>query len=292
MNGHPTSALVDTGANISFITQAFAAQLDLPIHHLEGTIELAIPGFSTPRIGLTDLLQLIYGTDTLTTRLEVIKDLNGPPVFIGTDILAKLNIPLNGLPFRLNDAVVTDEQVDTIVPTIESDSALSCADKPTDEQKAAAMQSIQPELDENANIPPSDPCPLGMAVVRLDTPKGRFTHKRQFPIAEKLKPAMQQVIDEWLKEGVVARITKPTQFNTPIFPIPKKDPTGAKTLCRPCMDFRALNDLITSDKYPLPLISDIFEALKGSKYFSSLDLRSAYHRFPVLEEHQYKTAFT
>ena len=103
---------------------------------------------------------------------------------------------------------------------------------------------------------------------------------------------MQQVIDEWLKEGVIARIIEPTQFNTPIFPIPKKDPSGAKTLCRPCMDFRALNDLITSDKYPLPLISDIFEALNGSKYFTSLDLKSAYHRFPVLDEHQHKTAFT
>ena len=58
------------------------------------------------------------------------------------------------------------------------------------------------------------------------------------------------------------------------------------------MDFRSLNDLISSDKYPLPLISDIFDALKGSKYFTSLDLKSAYHRFPVLEEHQHKTAST
>src|SRR5882672_2249725 len=58
------------------------------------------------------------------------------------------------------------------------------------------------------------------------------------------------------------------------------------------MDFRALNDLIISDKYPLPCISDIFDALKGSRFFTSLDLKSAYHRFPVLEEHQHKTAFT
>ena len=58
------------------------------------------------------------------------------------------------------------------------------------------------------------------------------------------------------------------------------------------MDFRELNKLVIADRYPLPLISDIFDALKGAKYFTSLDLLSAYHRFPVLAEHQHKTAFT
>ena len=102
---------------------------------------------------------------------------------------------------------------------------------------------------------------------------------------------MQEVIDEWLEEKVIIRIKEPTQFNTPIFPIPKKDPTGTKTMCRLCIDFHALNDLIVSNKYPLPLIHNIFETLKGSYYFTALDLKSAYHRFPVYEPHQYKTAF-
>ena len=293
INGHSATALVDTGANTSFIAQAYAKQLDLPIKQAEGIIELAVPGFSTPRIGHTDQVQLTCGNETLNIKLEVIKELNGPPIFLGTDVLSMLNIPLNGLPFRLNDAVVAGEQqIDQILPAIEPTLAESSVDAPTEEQISNAMQAIQPELGDNASIPPSEPCPLEMAVVRLDTPEGRFTHRRQFPIAEKLKPAMQEIIDEWIDEGVIARITEPTQFNTPIFPIPKKNPSGAKTLCRPCMDFRALNDLITSDKYPLPLISDIFETLKGSKYFTSLDLKSAYHRFPVLAEHQHKTAFT
>jgi len=58
------------------------------------------------------------------------------------------------------------------------------------------------------------------------------------------------------------------------------------------MDFCTLNDLIQSDKYPLPLIHNIFIVLNSTKYFSSLDLKSAYHWFPVLEEHQHKTIFT
>ena len=107
-----------------------------------------------------------------------------------------------------------------------------------------------------------------------------------------MRPLLQEAVGQWLEEGVIARVTEPTKFNTPIFPIPIKDPSGAKTLCRPCMDYRALNALTESDRYLLPLISDIFEALRGSRYFTALDLKTAYHRFPVLEEHQHKTAFT
>ncbi|KAI8317819.1 hypothetical protein GQ54DRAFT_246914, partial [Martensiomyces pterosporus] len=131
------------------------------------------------------------------------------------------------------------ELIDDVTPTVE---ALECTISEADRKQC--MNMIQPALDENARISPLEPCPMEMAVVRLDTPPGRFTHQRQFPIAESYKEAMSGVINEWLHDGVIARMETPTPFNTPIFPIPKKDPTGAKTLCRPCMDFRALNDLL------------------------------------------------
>ena len=82
--------------------------------------------------------------------------------------------------------MVSDEaHIDPILPAVEPASASSSADEPTEEQRAMAMEAIQPELAKNSDISPFEPCPLDMAVVRLDTPPGRFTHKRQFPIAEK-----------------------------------------------------------------------------------------------------------
>ena len=255
---------------------------------------MAIPGYKIPRIGFTSPVQLVYGGSVISdVQLEVVPSLNGPPVFLGEDILTRLNLPINGLPFRQANALSnSDTVVDPVVPVVEAASPPTGSDEPTDEQVQTARQAIQFELDANDSISPLEPCSLEMAVVRLDTPEGKSTYKRQYPIAEKMKPAMQEAVDQWLEEGVISRVAEPTRFNTPIFPIPKKDPTGAKTLCRPCMDFRALNALIECDKYPLPLISDIFEALRGSRYFTALDLRSAYHRFPVLQEHQHKTAFT
>jgi transposase InsO family protein len=291
INGHDITALIDTGANMSFITTELTNKLQITTKPVSGIIELAIPGFKIDRIATTEPLIIQCGEITVEAELEVVAELNGPSVFIGSDLLPKLEIPINGLPFQIAELSINinHNNIDEIVPSIESNTSTESI---PDELLKQAMIEIQPELVENEEISPLEICPLEMAVVRLDTPEGRFVHRRQFQIAERMKPAMDSVINEWIDKKVISRITDPTQFNTPIFPIPKKDHTGAKTLCRPCMDFRALNDLIEADKYPLPLIHDIFESLKGSNYFTSLDLESAYHRFPVLEGHQHKTAFT
>jgi hypothetical protein len=43
---------------------------------------------------------------------------------------------------------------------------------------------------------------------------------------------------------------------------------------RLCVDYQALNEVTVKNKYPLPIIDDLFDQLKGVKYFSKIDLRS------------------
>ena len=49
------------------------------------------------------------------------------------------------------------------------------------------------------------------------------------------------------------------------------------------VDYRALNEVTTKNKYPLPMINDLFGQLQGAKVFSKIDLRSGYHQLKIRE---------
>ena len=68
--------------------------------------------------------------------------------------------------------------------------------------------------------------------------------------------------------------------------VKKKDGT-----LRLCIDYRKLNRVHMKNKYHLPMIDDLFDQLKGVKYFSKIDLRTGYHQLRVREENVLKTIF-
>ena len=68
--------------------------------------------------------------------------------------------------------------------------------------------------------------------------------------------------------------------------VKKKDGT-----LRLCIDYRKLNKVTVKNKYPLPRIDDLFDQLKGAKYFSKIDLRTGYQQLRVREEDVSKIAF-
>ena len=58
-----------------------------------------------------------------------------------------------------------------------------------------------------------------------------------------------------------------------------------------CLDYRQLNSRTVKDTYPLPLISYCLDALGGSKWYSTFDLRSGYHQVIMAPEDAEKTTF-
>ena len=71
----------------------------------------------------------------------------------------------------------------------------------------------------------------------------------------------------------------------------KRDEDGDYTDFRERGDYRSVNKETGFDRYRLPLITSIFNDLKGAKIFIKLDLRSSYHQIALREADRAKTEF-
>jgi Reverse transcriptase (RNA-dependent DNA polymerase) len=73
---------------------------------------------------------------------------------------------------------------------------------------------------------------------------------------------------------------------SPFFFVSKKDGK-----LQPCQDYRYLNNWMVKNSYPLLLISEIMDKLKGAKYFTRLDVHWGYNNVQIRKEDKWKVAF-
>lgn len=110
-------------------------------------------------------------------------------------------------------------------------------------------------------------------------------HCRAFRPPLHLQDFVNTKVEEMLKRGVISPSSSP--WSAPVVLVKKK--TGD---LRFCVDFRRLNAITKTDRYPIPLIDELIDKLRGQSIYSTLDLRDGYWQVPMRECDREKTAFT
>ena len=108
--------------------------------------------------------------------------------------------------------------------------------------------------------------------------------KKIYPMNDAQLKALREYIDENLKKGFIRESKSPAGY--PLFFVPKK---GGKL--QPVIDYRQLNEITVKNRYPLPLIGEMMDRLKGANWFTKMDLRGAYNLVRMKEGEEWKTAF-
>ncbi len=106
----------------------------------------------------------------------------------------------------------------------------------------------------------------------------------QYPSAYRWTDEIKKQCIELLRAGFITRSS--SRYQSSILFVPKPDGTW-----RMCIDYRKLNAITEDDMYKLPNINDIFARIRNKKYFSSIDLKSAYHNGRIKASDRAKTAF-
>jgi hypothetical protein len=115
-------------------------------------------------------------------------------------------------------------------------------------------------------------------------PVAQRCRKIPFHMREKVETEIKKLLD-W---GVIEKAEGATPWVSPIVIIPKPNNTEEVRLC---IDMRQVNKAILRQRNPSPTIEDVLFTVNGSRWFSKIDLKSAYHQLELHPESRHLTTF-
>ena len=226
-------------------------------------------GVHVPRTLITDRLQ-----DVPIRVLNV----SGEPVhFMVGQPLAELYPVIEVL-----GAVTSEEQDGSYEPVIRE--MVSGVDSSVGENTRRELVHLLREFTPILSKGETDMGLTDLVMHKIDTadaePTRQVLRRQSKPASE----AIDQMVPELLRAGLIEPSVSPWAANVVV--VRKKDGSA-----RCCIDYRQLNAVTKKDRYPLPRTDSCLDSMNGSKWFSTFDLRSAYHQVPINPPDREKTSF-
>lgn len=269
-------AFIDMGSDCSLIVSSLVDKLNLVPLRLDSPVRLT--GFtSETRMEVTEAVSVLLKVDNvrLEVTLYVVQELSGCNILIGRNFTENKSIMYTRVGNSLVFQQVTKEQICLIETSMFN---------------ANSTDHVQLLSELFARYPKSisqDLSTLGKtSCVELDieVTTNKPVCQRPYRMSESEKVATREIVEDLLKNNIIRESNSP--YASPVLLVDK--PNGQKRLC---VDYRLLNKITVKEKYPMPLVEDLINRLRGCKYFTSLDLKSGYYQIKIKDDAIPKTAF-
>ena len=272
INGQDALALVDSGANHSFIDVKLAKSVGALIK--PSTLKVNFGGKDQPGLGTTSLLVENGEKEPILVTFALM-DHDQYQVILGTPEFKALGYELKGIPSKKPGPSIIN--LDELLP---SDNEESSAYSFRSFEKLDPR--LQQALKKNQAIDPLSSCthPLGFVEIEFTE---RCTYWNSHNIIGKYKDQADLQIKEWLARGVIEKAANNALICLPLLAVPKRNEKGEETGMRLCLNAAPLNAYCKDDFYPIPTIQQCLKVAgrkRGkSTRRSKIDLSQAYHRF-------------
>jgi hypothetical protein len=125
--------------------------------------------------------------------------------------------------------------------------------------------------------------------VQLDLKTDQPIYERRRKHSQREWELVDEMCAELEKAGIIEECDSDFAANSLM--AAKKDPEGNWKLARFCTDLRRVNEQTAQDRYPMPLPEDVLERLGHAKFYSTIDIRRAFHQPVARKEDCKKLAF-
>jgi len=145
------------------------------------------------------------------------------------------------------------------------------------------VTSLLKKLELDGKYPPAA---HGIKPITLNVREGaKPVVKKPYALPYAQRKHIETEIKAMLADGIVEASN--SEWRSPIFTVPKGE-NGYRIVT----DFRAVNQILEPEHYPLPNATELLTFINGARYFSKIDLAAAFNQLKLAAESRKYTAFT
>lgn len=283
---HEVNALVDTGSTVSLCSENFFKNIKnnkLVVKSIQPASQSATTA-SGDKIQLTTSAQIHFKIAHFSWTFKFFVASQLPtPVILGANFLNKAKAVID-----MAELSITFPYGTNLIMAINPCDSLSTPNQGTykigNNLTTDQTQQIRQLIEQ---FPDTVTKQLGLThLINYDIQlkETKVVRSRPYQFAPPKLEALRQHVDELLDKGVIRQSS--SEYSCPGFLVPKK---GNKS--RFVVNYKQLNNLINLESTPMPTVESAFQYLGQAKWYTLLDLNSAYMQIPLTERSKKYTAF-